>query len=63
MAKKSKKMEKADKTSVDANAWRLSVIPEAAAREAKAESPDEASLRLYAEMVEHAVRPAPESSC
>jgi hypothetical protein len=63
MAKKSKEMEKADKTSADANAWRLSVIPEVAAQGAKTESPDEASLRLYAEMVEHAVRPTPESSC
>ncbi len=63
MAKKIKKMEKANKTSADTDAWRQSVISEAAAQGSNTESPDEASLRLYAEMVEHAVRPAPESLC
>ncbi len=58
-------MASAEKTEKpDPDAWRKSVVPEALAKDPDSEEAyaDDALLNLYAEMVEHAIHPEPDSS-
>ncbi|GGC98855.1 hypothetical protein GCM10011396_52980 [Undibacterium terreum] len=61
MAKSRKSMEKPEIP--DTEAWRRRVEPDDAPAGNSEEAADDAVLRLYAEMVQHAIHPDPDSSC